>query len=210
MTLQTWLAFFVTETALCFVPGPAVLYVAGQAMRHGAWRALAANAGILSGNAVYFILSALGLAALVAAAAPLFVAIKWLGVAYLAWLGLSELRAAWRGTAPTLDPKPAPAGWRMWRQGLLLQLANPKAILFFTALLPQFVDAKDSIAFQILVLGLTTAVTEFIVLNIYGALAARGGAALATRPALARWSSAAAGTCLLGAGAGIAFAHTPE
>jgi homoserine/homoserine lactone efflux protein len=210
VTLQTWLAFFLTETALCFVPGPAVLYVVGQAMRHGAPRALAANAGILSGNAVYFVLSGLGLAALVAAAAPLFVAVKWAGVAYLAWLGLRELHAALRGGATLTAAKAAPTGWRMWRQGLLLQLANPKAILFFTALLPQFVDAREPIAAQIAILGITTAVTEFIVLNIYGVLAARGGTALATRPRLARVTQAAAGTCLLGAGAGLALAHVPE
>jgi homoserine/homoserine lactone efflux protein len=208
MTTQTWLAFFVTETALSLVPGPAVLYVVGQAMRHGAPRALAANLGILSGNTLYFLLSAFGLAALVAAAAPLFVAIKWLGVGYLAWLGLAEWRDALRGTGlRTSAARGAPAPFAMWRQGVLLQLANPKAILFFTALLPQFVDPAQAVAPQIAVLALTSVASEFVVLAGYAWVAARGGRVLHANPRYARCTGAAAGTCLIGAGIGLALAQ---
>jgi homoserine/homoserine lactone efflux protein len=208
MTTQTWLAFFVTETALSLVPGPAVLYVVGQAMRHGAPRALEANLGILSGNTLYFLLSAFGLAALVAAAAPLFVAIKWFGVAYLAWLGLAEWRDALRGAG--LRPsaaRGAPAPFAMWRRGVLLQLANPKAILFFTALLPQFVDPAQAVAPQIAVLALTSVASEFVVLAGYAWVAARGGRVLYAHPRYARCTGAAAGTCLIGAGVGLALAQ---
>ena len=208
MITQTWLAFFVTETALSLVPGPAVLYVVGQAMRHGAPRALAANLGILSGNTLYFLLSAFGLAALVAAAAPLFVAIKWLGVAYLAWLGIAEWREALRGAGlRTSAVRGAPAPFAMWRQGVLLQLANPKAILFFTALLPQFVDPAQAVAPQVAVLALTSVASEFVVLAGYAWVAARGSRALHANPRYARCTGAAAGTCLIGAGIGLALAQ---
>ena len=208
MITQTWLAFFVTETALSLVPGPAVLYVVGQAMRHGAPRALAANLGILSGNTLYFLLSAFGLAALVAAAAPLFVAIKWLGVAYLAWLGIAEWREALRGAGlRTSAVRGAPAPFAMWRQGVLLQLANPKAILFFTALLPQFVDPAQAVAPQVAVLALTSVASEFAVLAVYAWVAARGSRALHANPRYARCTGAAAGTCLIGAGIGLALAQ---
>ncbi|MBA8887708.1 homoserine/homoserine lactone efflux protein [Dokdonella fugitiva] len=208
MTTQTWLAFFVTETALSLVPGPAVLYVVGQAMRHGAPRAFAANLGILSGNTLYFLLSAFGLAAVVAAAAPLFVAIKWLGVAYLAWLGIAEWREALRGAGlRTSAVRGTPAPFAMWRQGVLLQLANPKAILFFTALLPQFVDPAQAVAPQIAVLALTSVASEFAVLAGYAWVAARGSRALHANPRYARCTGAAAGTCLIGAGIGLALAQ---
>lgn len=207
MNSHLWLAFLITETAMAFVPGPAVLYVVGQGMRHGARKAVAANLGILSGTAVWFAASALGLAALIALAAPVFVAIKWLGVLYLAWLGLCAWRDALRGSGSLAIAKPAPAGLRMWRQGLLLQLANPKAILFFTALLPQFVDPTQPIALQILILAATGIVSEFFVLAGYAWLAARGGALLIARPRLARATDAAAGTCLIGAGVGLALAQ---
>jgi homoserine/homoserine lactone efflux protein len=207
MNPHLWLAFLITATVMAFVPGPAVLYVAGQGVRHGARKAIAANLGILSGNAVWFAASAVGLATLIAIAAPVFIVIKWLGVAYLAWLGLCAWRDAVRGTGSLTVARPVPTGVRMWRQGVLLQLANPKAILFFTALLPQFIDTAHAIAPQVFVLAVTSIVSEFFVLAAYAWLAARGGALLLARPHLARASDAAAGTCLIGAGIGLALAH---
>ena len=207
MNPHLWLAFLITATVMAFVPGPAVLYVAGQGVRHGARKAIAANLGILSGNAVWFAASAVGLATLIAIAAPVFIIIKWLGVAYLAWLGLCAWRDAVRGTGSLTVARPVPTGVRMWRQGVLLQLANPKAILFFTALLPQFIDTAHAMAPQVFVLAVTSIVSEFFVLAAYAWLAARGGALLLARPHLARASDAAAGTCLIGAGIGLALAH---
>jgi threonine/homoserine/homoserine lactone efflux protein len=185
-----------------------VLYVVGQGMRHGARKAIAANLGILSGNAIWFAASGIGLAALIAVAAPVFNAIRWLGVLYLTWLGISAWRDALRGAEATQRiAAPVPDAARMWRQGLLLQLANPKAILFFTALLPQFVDAAQPVASQIGILAATSITSEFVVLASYGWLAARGGELVDARPRLARATDAAAGTCLVGAGAGLAFVH---
>jgi threonine/homoserine/homoserine lactone efflux protein len=211
MNPSLWFAFFVTATVAAIVPGPAVLYVAGQGLRHGARKAIAANLGILGGNAVWFAACAAGLAALVAVASPLFAALRWLGAAYLAWLGLRAWRDALRGL-PSAQRLAAPVrggGLRLWRQGVLLQLTNPKAILFFTALLPQFVEPAHAIAPQILVLAATSLLSEFVVLAAYGWLAARGGTLLVARPRLARAADAAAGTCLIGAGVGLALVH-PE
>jgi len=208
MNPHLWLAFLITATAMSFVPGPAVLYVVGQGMRHGGQQALAANLGILSGNAVWFTASAVGLATLIALAAPVFIIIKWLGVIYLAWLGLCAWRDALRGSGSlTIKARPVATGWRMWRQGVLLQLANPKAILFFTALLPQFVEPAHAVAPQIFVLAVTSITSEFFVLAAYGWLGARGGALVLARPHLARVTDAAAGSCLIGAGVGLALAH---
>src|SRR5262250_2933634 len=86
MSLQTWLTFCVTETVLCFIPGPAVLFVVSVALARGTRPGLAAATGILIANAFYFALSATGVAAAILASSELFTALRWLGTAYLVWL----------------------------------------------------------------------------------------------------------------------------
>ena len=85
---EVWIVFAVTETALCLTPGPAVLLVLSQALTRGTRASLWSNAGILAGNTFYFLLSATGLGAVLLASYDVFFAIKWLGAAYLVWLGV--------------------------------------------------------------------------------------------------------------------------
>jgi homoserine/homoserine lactone efflux protein len=89
MTWRVWIAFFVIETALCLTPGPAVLFVLSQALTRGTLKTLWAIAGIIAANSFYFIVSASGVSAILMASYDLFFAIKWLGAAYLVWLGVS-------------------------------------------------------------------------------------------------------------------------
>src|SRR5450631_297155 len=105
MTFPTWLLFCVTETVLCFIPGPAVLFVLATALRRGFPPASVAAAGILAGNAFYFALSATGIAAVIITSHRVFSALKWAGAAYLVWLGLRMLlaRTARRGPALPAD-----------------------------------------------------------------------------------------------------------
>lgn len=201
MTLETWIAFTLLEGLLCLVPGPAVLFVIGQGLVQGPRPAVAASVGILSANAAYFVISATGLGALLLASYEVFSAIKWLGVGYLVWLGLRALLA--RPEVLALErQRPAPA-WRVLRRGFLVQAANPKNILFFVALLPQFVDPAGNIAMQMLILGVTSVVVEFAVLATYGALAGRLRH-FATRPDVALWFERVAGGLLIAAGLGMA------
>ena len=210
MPLATWLLFLATDVALSLTPGPAVLFVVGSGLKHGLRAAVGANLGILSANLVYFAISAFGLGVLLATAAPVFLVLKWAGAAYLLYLGISAWRSASRAAAEvaaTPDAAAAapsrPTGFaQSLRAGLLLQLGNPKAILFFTALLPQFVvpDASLSVPAQIAILAATGTVAEFIVLLGYGWLAAR--AARATRnPKLLAAFERASGACLIGCAA---------
>jgi threonine/homoserine/homoserine lactone efflux protein len=216
MNLWTWFLFFLTETALSFVPGPAVLFVIGTGLRRGLKPSIGANLGVLSANTIYFVASAAGLGVALAHARPLFTTIQYLGAAYLVWLGIASFRAAAAatGTATTTeDPQNLGAHlaandsgnhhvWRAYRTAVLLQLGNPKAILFFTALVPQFVrpDEGWSVPVQIAVLGVTSVVSEFFVLLGYGLLAAR--AAAATRdPRLLQTVERASGACLIGCAA---------
>ncbi len=151
MTLHTWMTFVLVAIGFSLVPGPAVVAVVSAALRGGFRASLAANAGVLVGDAAFVGATALGLGTLLVASHPLFLAVKWLGIAYLAYLGLRALLA--RGQAYAFD---APgAGSRAFRLGLTTQLANPKLVLFFGALLPQFVDPARPVPLQFALLGAT-------------------------------------------------------
>jgi homoserine/homoserine lactone efflux protein len=203
MTWQVWLLFVITETVLSTTPGPAVLFVLSQALRPGRGNSLWASAGILTANAMYFALSATSLGALIVASYHLFFLIKWAGAAYLIYLGLrSFFRKSSLVPWPESKPDAVPAR-RIWRDGYFLQAANPKALLFFTAILPQFLDPRHGIAWQTLVLGTTSIVVEFSILFLYGLLAGRA-LATARDPRFGKLTNRAAGTLLIGAGVGLA------
>lgn len=201
----TWWLFAATELVLCLTPGPAVLFVLSSALRSGARRSVASNAGILAANALYFLLSATSLGALLVASYHLFFAVKWIGPAYLIYLGLSSIFGK---TAALLieDGKPSSAR-RLFTGGFLVQASNPKAILFFSALLPQFLDARHAVAPQVAILGATSVVIEFLVLLGYGVAAGRVSA-LARQPRYAALTNRIAGAMLLAAGTGLATIRT--
>src|SRR5580658_6881220 len=176
MTLKTWLLFLVMETALSLSPGPAVFYVVSQGVRGALQRSAPAAAGIISANAIYFTLSATSLGAIIAASARFFTIAKWVGAAYLIYLGIKALRAAGSSHAVVLgETAAADLGHRrrVYLGALTLQLANPKALLFFLALLPQFIDPTQSVVPQMLILAATSMLPEFCILLGYGWLAHR-------------------------------------
>ena len=207
MTLATWALFMLTETALCLTPGPAVLFVVSQALKRGSLRSLWANAGILSGNAFYFALSATGIGALLLASHGLFVGVKWLGAAYLIYLGVKTFVD--RGLVSNAGrEKPALAdgsGSRLLLRGFAVQAANPKALVFFTALLPQFINPGAPVGIQLLILGISSLFVEFLVLAGYGLLAGRASS-FARQPRFARAANRVSGGLLIAAGAGLAAA----
>jgi homoserine/homoserine lactone efflux protein len=176
MTFKTWLLFFAMEIALSLSPGPAVFYTVSQGARGALKRTLPAAAGILSANGIYFALSATSLGALIAASARFFTIAKWVGAAYLIYLGLKALRSANSMHAVALGDNPAQQERNLrgvYLGALTLQLANPKALLFFLALLPQFIDPTIAVVPQMLILAATSMVPEFCILIGYGWLAHR-------------------------------------
>jgi homoserine/homoserine lactone efflux protein len=200
MTLRTWALFTLTELLLCFSPGPAVLFVVGSALRHGAPASLRSNLGILSANALYFALSAAGLGALLLASYTLFTALRWAGAAYLVWLGVQLLRPA-KGEPGAM--REVPGAQRLYLSGAALQLANPKTLVFFVALLPQFVDPAQPTAAQFAILGTTSVVLEFFVLGLYGFAAGSAGEWLRS-PVWQRRIDLVSGGFLIGAGLKLA------
>jgi homoserine/homoserine lactone efflux protein len=197
MTLTTWWIFVCTETVLCLMPGPAVMFVLSSALKAGARKSVFSNLGILTANTVYFAVSATGIGALLLSS-KLFLAVKWIGAAYLVILGLRLLfdhNHAVKGLkTPLNDLK-----WHhLFFNGFTLQMSNPKAILFFSALLPQFLNPHTSVVPQIVILGATSVIIEFSILLGYGI------AGSAITPRYARWTNRVAGGLLIGAGAGLA------
>jgi threonine/homoserine/homoserine lactone efflux protein len=204
MSTHIWMLFAVTETLLCLTPGPAVLFVISHGLARGGTASLWANVGILSGNTFYFLLSALGLGAMLLASHDLFSIIRYAGAAYLTVLGIQTIRGAGLAVNTAAPAERAHSGWRTWARGFALQIANPKALIFFVALLPQFIDARVPIAPQVLILATTSVLIEFLVLASYGYLAGRASA-LARRPRFVRQTNLASGAMLIVAGAGVAI-----
>jgi threonine/homoserine/homoserine lactone efflux protein len=203
MTWQLWLLFVTTEAVLSISPGPAVLYVLSQAIRRGPAKSVWASWGILSANAMYFILSATSLGAVIVASYKLFFLIKWAGAAYLVYLGISSFLGKSSVLSLPDEKSDSRSGARILRDGFLLQAANPKAILFFTAILPQFIDAHHNVAFQILILGVSSIIVEFIILFTYGQLAGRA-LTTARSPRFEKITNRLAGSLLICAGVGLA------
>jgi len=190
------------ELVLCLTPGPAVLYVISSGLRAGARRSIFSILGILAANAVYFLLSATGVGALLAASYRLFFTVKWIGAAYLVYIGLRALFGK-SSIIETAAAPEKPGRWPLLRDGFILQASNPKAIVFFSALLPQFIDPHGAIVTQVAILAVTSNVIEFFVLLGYGAAAGRASD-FARQPRYANWTNRVAGVLLIGAGAGLA------
>ena len=197
---DTYWLYVLTEAALSLSPGPAVMLVIAYGLMHGARRSLAAALGVLSANALYFAISATALGAVLIASRPFFVTVKWLGALYLVYIGTSALF----GRPSPISASNASARNRSARSiflsGLTLQLANPKTLIFFVAILPQFVDPSLPIGAQMVWLAIGSIVPELVILGGYGYLASRA-AHITANPRYARIIDRIAGVLVLGAAA---------
>jgi threonine/homoserine/homoserine lactone efflux protein len=167
MTLQAWLLFCATDIILCFTPGPAVLFVVSQAIARGARAGFAASLGILAANAAYFTLSGTSLGAILVASWQAFTVIKWVGAGYLVWLGGQMLFKKSAESTSDITESSTHAPQRAFSLAVLTQGANPKALVFFVAILPQFINPNAPVVPQILIMGVSSIVIEFLVLAIY-------------------------------------------
>ncbi|HLQ18902.1 MAG TPA: LysE family translocator [Tabrizicola sp.] len=178
------LAFIPAGLALNLTPGADMMFCLGQGLKSG-WRpAMAANFGIALGGMVHTLLAALGLGALLAAHPAAFEAIRWLGVGYLLWLAVGALRSS--PFAAEAKVSPTSAARAFW-QGLMVNLLNPKVILFILAFLPQFVDPSRAILPQFLTLGLVFSLGGLMVNGAVGIFAGSIGQRVARSAGLAKW-----------------------
>ena len=179
MATQTWLIYVVAVIGLSLTPGPNSLLALTHGALYGHRRTLATIAGGALGFITLIALSMLGIGALLQASADALTVLKWVGGAYLVWLGIQ----LWRAPAITLAlsaGQPVAGAGTLFRQGLLAALSNPKVLLFYGAFLPQFIDPGRDLLVQFAVLAVTFAVVECAVEYLLARLAHR------IRPVLTR------------------------
>lgn len=198
MLFPTWplmLAFFAASLALAVTPGPAVVYIITRTLAQGRGAGLASTAGVALGNLGNATGAALGLAALFAVSSLAFTVVKYAGAAYLVWLGIKALRA--RDAAATETRFGEASLRRIFREGFLVALLNPKTAIFFAAFLPQFMDPSASTPLQSIALGAVFVVIACMTDSVYVL------AASVLAPLLARARGAASAGRYVTAGAFI-------
>jgi len=177
MLMETYL-IYLAAVAVFFAtpPDTSQLLIISNSVRYGLRRSAYTIAGDLTANSLQMTGAAFGLAAIIATSASAFVWIKWLGVAYLVWIGLQLILAKDRpeDVAATASGQSA----RLFRQGFVTSMANPFAVVFFGALFPQFIDPMMPVLPQLLILGLTYLVVDGAILLLWGWLGLRAAAAL--------------------------------
>ncbi len=170
MTPQILLLFTVTTALACFMPGPAAMFAASVGTLRSRRLLGLAIAGIAAANAVFFGLSALGIAGLLVSSPALYTAIRWAGAAYLVYLGARLLFARTTGGAHAAGAAVEANGAAIFAKGFLIEIANPKALLYFSALLPQFITPDRPLAPQFLLFCLITVALDLCAYSFYGAI----------------------------------------
>ncbi|MBA86226.1 LysE family translocator [Thalassobius sp. S69A] len=199
MDLNVWLSFVAASVALLIIPGPTVLLVLSYAISQGRRVALATVAGVALGDLVAMTASLLGLGAIIMTSALAFSVLKWVGAAYLIWLGLKMLRSAKHARLEDM-PDPAPGnGRRVMGHAALVTALNPKGIGFFIAFVPQFVNPNAQLAPQFAVIIATFIGLSILVALVYTLLADRLRARI-RRPSVQQWLTRTGGMTLIGMG----------
>jgi len=197
MSLDHWLAFVAASAVLLTIPGPTVLLVISYALGHGRKPAAAIVAGVALGDLTAMTLSMLGLGAILAASAAIFTALRWVGGAYLIYLGVKLWRAP--VGAARLDDAPDADPFRMFCHAYAVTALNPKSIIFFVAFVPQFLDAAHPLLTQIITLETTFVVLATLNATLFALLAAAARERL-RHAGVRRAINRAGGALLIGAG----------
>ena len=195
------LAFLLAGVVLVAVPGPSVLFIVGRALAHGRRAALTSVAGNTTGVLLIVVAVALGVGAVAAASATVFAVLKIAGAAYLMYLGVQTWRHRGDLAAALGDPAAPPSGRVFW-QGVAVGATNPKVLVLFVALLPQFTDPDaGGPGIQMLVLGLLFALIAAVLDSVWGLAAGAARDWFATSPARLRRVGGAGGLMMIGLGA---------
>lgn len=167
MNLDTWLIYFSTVVAFMVTPGPSHLLMLSNSMTHGFKPSLATAVGDLTANSLQMIAASLGLAAILVASQGALTLVKWMGVAYLVWMGIRMWRNADKAGTKA-DASSSASLKKLWSQGFFTSAANPKAVVFFAALFPQFIDPTQPFLVQFLILSVTYILVDGAFLLSYG------------------------------------------
>jgi len=207
LPLSSFLAFCAAMLAIQLAPGPDMLLVIGRGVGQGRRTAFMSAVGMtLVAGLAQVLLLTLGIASLIQASPFAFAILRWVGAAYLVWLGLRLLIGSARGSGSAAAARSMSDATAL-REGTINNLTNPKALTFLFALLPQFVDPAGAwpVAVQLLALGVVTKLCNFAVLSAVALGAGTFGRWLARRPAVTAWQSCFAGLVMVGLGLRLAL-----
>ena len=203
MNWQLFSAFLVITVILFLTPGPIVTLVITTGARSGSRAALLTVAGATAGNAVLISCIAFGLSWIIKSSAEIFDYLRWVGAAYLVWLGIQ----AWRHAGAASETVAARGHVHAWR-GFVVAITNPKTIAFFTAFLPQFIDPRLPAGFQLAVMC-AVAIPLAGLSDAAWAIAAGAGRTFFLRRASAKWLARVSGLALMGGGLWLSLVRRP-
>ena len=202
MSVTVWLTYFLTTIVLSLTPGPGVFSCLSSGLNHGFRSGLWNGVGMQAANAILVGIVSLGLGAILLASESLFSAVKWLGVAYLVYLGIVTWRTRPMGFERDRDDRARTPREVFWR-GFLVNITNPKGIIFFAAILPQFIDVARPQLAQYAIFAATTFAVDVVIMTGYTALAARVFAVMKD-PRHLRWINRTLGGAFVAAGLALA------
>jgi len=200
MSLELYIAYVLTCAVIALIPGPTVTVIVANSLRYGARAGLLNVAGTQLGLGLMMLILVVGLSSVIAAMGWLFEWLRWAGAAYLVWLGYKLLRSP--EAIADASSAPAPRGGFVL-QGFLVLMANPKALLWFGAFIPQFVDPNGNYVGQIVLLGVTAMAVALVSDGAYAVLTGRAGAFLSRKRI--RLVSRLSGGFLIGGGIWLAL-----
>ena len=202
MDLSTFGVFFTAALVLALIPGPGMFYVLARTLKGGRREGILSSLGAGTAGMVHTLAAALGISAILAASATAFLIVKWLGVAYLIYLGVRTLLER-TSHEVMIDTTPSTSR-SVFVQGFLSEVLNPKTALFFLIFIPQFINLDGAVFVQFLLLGFVTTLLTVAVDFIVAFAAAPLSSVLAKRPGLQKGQQVVSGTALIGLGLYVA------
>lgn len=198
MSLEIYTAFFIAASIILIIPGPTIILVVSQAIAHGRRSVIPLVAGVLCGDFTAMVMSLLGLGAILATSAAIFMALKWIGALYLIYLGVTLWRSNPSTATGTLATREMTAG-SLFKSSFIVTALNPKSIAFFVAFLPQFINPREALLPQLSILGTTFLILATINAALYAIFAGYLRDAL-KQAHIRKWFNRCGGCALIGAG----------
>lgn len=206
--MSYWLLFFSAALALNLSPGPDLIYILSQTIAQGRRVGTASALGVCTGALVHVIAAALGLSAILATSALAFSVVKYVGAAYLIYLGIQSLRSAGTSFDVSHIKTPKASPWQAFKQGVLIDILNPKVAVFFMAFLPQFVRPElGHTSTQIIGLGVLVVLVAIVVEVVFVLAAARTTSILRNNRRLSIWLDRVLGSILITLGIRLALSE---
>jgi len=200
MDIKIWLLFVLAESLIEITPGPAVILVSSQGLKYGAKCSFYGALGIVAVSTVYFILSSLGIVTLILSVNHVLSVVKFAGAIYLVVTGIIMIYKSYKNTHELSMVLKDVKYSRAFYQGVIAEFSNPKAVIFFMAILPQFITPGKNIPLQFTILGITSLTIEFVVLALYGLMTSNSKKLIKENSKFTKAKDRIAGIALVGIG----------